>query len=254
MEEQKAVKALKEVKKVLDDHKITFWLNYGTLLGAIRDNKFIPWDTDIDLCLTGTHLFHLKLAALELERRGFIVKCKRREDFNHSITVTKYDIPIVLFLPRVYNKAYAFNYIIPRGNAGRMLDYLLWTFKLREPGITKNYGSVIPYNITNASVRICAKLPECIRQYISNIINIIYRKTDSYHIVEKVPSHFFEELKEIKFYGMKIKVPKKADDYLLFLYGRNWKKPIKNCIYGEDTKTIVQKCKYGELLKKSKII
>jgi len=250
MQEQKAIKALKEVKKVLDNHKITFWLNYGTLLGAVRDGKFIPWDTDIDLCLINTHLFYLKKACLDLEEKGFIVECKKRDDMNNSITVTKYDIPIALFLPRVYNKSYSFKYITPAGKAGRLLDYLLWTFRLREPKVTKNYGSVIPHSLNVVLVKICSKLPEVAREYISNIINIIYKKIDSYHVVEKVPSHFFEELKEIKFYGMKVKVPKDAEGYAEFLYGKTWKKPIKGCLYGEDTQTIIQKCKYAELLKK----
>lgn len=36
-------------KNLLEDNNIEFILDYGTLLGAYRDNKFIPYDTDIDV-------------------------------------------------------------------------------------------------------------------------------------------------------------------------------------------------------------
>ena len=40
---------LLETKGILDQAKIKFWLNFGTLLGAIRDGSLISYDHDIDL-------------------------------------------------------------------------------------------------------------------------------------------------------------------------------------------------------------
>lgn len=40
---------LLETKMVLDQAKVKFWLNFGTLLGAIRDSNLISYDHDIDL-------------------------------------------------------------------------------------------------------------------------------------------------------------------------------------------------------------
>lgn len=62
-----SLEVLKDVVRVCDKHGIQYWLDYGTLLGAVRHHGFIPWDDDIDISMPYTELLRFQEVAHELE-------------------------------------------------------------------------------------------------------------------------------------------------------------------------------------------
>jgi lipopolysaccharide cholinephosphotransferase len=55
----------KQVTSILESHNIPHMLSYGTLLGAIRHQGFIPWDDDFDLFLFDDESYEKARVALK---------------------------------------------------------------------------------------------------------------------------------------------------------------------------------------------
>ncbi len=49
MNKEKAIENLRLAKEVFNELNIQYWLFYGTLLGAVRENDFILHDNDLDV-------------------------------------------------------------------------------------------------------------------------------------------------------------------------------------------------------------
>ncbi len=80
MKEKKLIELLKQVKEVLDKYHTEFWLECGTLLGAVRIGKFIPWEHDIDLSTWQDRVSESVRMSIsrELSSKGFKVYMLRR--------------------------------------------------------------------------------------------------------------------------------------------------------------------------------
>ena len=57
-----SIKLLEEFDKICKKKSINYWLTDGTLLGAIRSNKIIPWDDDVDVDMLRDDLHKLQKA------------------------------------------------------------------------------------------------------------------------------------------------------------------------------------------------
>lgn len=69
----KKLDSIHEVERICEKHSLRVFLDYGTLLGAIRHGGYIPWDDDIDLCMpVSDYNKFLEIAEGELDKRFFM--------------------------------------------------------------------------------------------------------------------------------------------------------------------------------------
>ena len=46
-----ALKMITDVTDIMDKHGVKYWLDFGTLLGIVRENRILPWDDDMDISI-----------------------------------------------------------------------------------------------------------------------------------------------------------------------------------------------------------
>ena len=46
-----SLEILAVIDKICRKHKIRYYADFGTLLGAVRENNFIAWDDDLDIMM-----------------------------------------------------------------------------------------------------------------------------------------------------------------------------------------------------------
>ena len=71
---------LKNVIGLIEEHHLEYWIDGGTLLGAFRDKKHIPYDDDEDLGMPTYDFFQFRKYIKELETRyNYVVEDTKDE-------------------------------------------------------------------------------------------------------------------------------------------------------------------------------
>ncbi len=66
--------ALKEIVALFNKHKIVYWVDCGTCLGAYRYRGVIPWDEDIDIAVLQPDFYNVLHALNELPKDKYLVQ------------------------------------------------------------------------------------------------------------------------------------------------------------------------------------
>lgn len=214
----------KEMKLILDKSNITFWIDSGTLLGAIREGKMIENDYDIDIAtLSETLLNKIDVVSKKLYELGYDVyitkeKLTIKKEHEH-ISLYMYDIgdvPEYLSRTKISKRNFLANIIL---------------YGFLE-GLTTPYKDMIHHSIPKKKLiqklkrfmMIMPSKPSLYNLLVS--VGLRMRCMVVYKVV--IPASYVDKLGELLFYGIKVNIPWKSEEYLECMYGENWRIPDKN--------------------------
>jgi len=208
-----------EFDHICKNNNLTYWLDYGTLLGAIRHKGFIPWDDDIDVGMPrDDYEKFLKIYKNELPFPLFLQT--RESDPEYSQYYAKIRNTNTLYIEDSekgkdikYNQG-IFIDIFPLNYIDARLRLLHPFFRFLGKFFLKNrfYIKYFDVDLYKYYIKIFNKL-----HYRSN--NMVVRGPETFSVLKNIDKNDIFPLKELAFENYTFPVPCNYDKYLTELYG-----------------------------------
>nr|QGT49779.1 hypothetical protein Melaina855_1660 [uncultured Candidatus Melainabacteria bacterium] len=209
---------LKELDYVCRENNLTYWLDGGTLLGAVRHKGFIPWDDDIDTIMPRAS-YNKIIEAFEKSSRNSEI---------YAQYVADSACPATCFIKVMHKKCkYLFVDIFPLDIYGEKLtkdEQIARTVEIAQ--IRKTLVKDCEYDTDTNIIRTkILKYMNEIRQSKSDLSESDFvRAIDMAHTGKNYIHSYetFFPLKEISFEGLNFPCINDTNTYLTDVYGKNY--------------------------------
>ncbi|QSF13936.1 diacylglycerol cholinephosphotransferase Mf1 [Mycoplasma sp. Mirounga ES2805-ORL] len=226
------LKLLKEVTDILSHNNFDYSLIYGTALGAVRDNKIIEWDTDIDIVIKQeAYDFLLKnypdrLLTNENSKEHFLtfprfIESRKKVDFKDPNSLY---IDLFIAIPSTKQKIYKYN----KSKLNVLRGLKAWT------GVNYYFTKKILRTLSRIFVKgflWTKKLSykETYKQLHDNNPEVYALSTwPSKHSSELwIELNAFDNMKKVKFNDNEYYIINNIEQLFEKEYGSNWRTPIK---------------------------
>jgi len=189
-----ALKLLKIVVNILGENNIKYYLDFGTLIGAIRDKALIPWDDDMDISL--------------VDEKDFIKIPKVLKEIEKRYGYRTYLYTFEESIQRLKKKKE--NFTIPNIDFTKKSNYQIAKIRSNKFWI---------FGRGNTCIDIFFQY-----KYKNSLYWLIFGKV--YSVKKSLLDNGF---KQIDFYGISCTIPIEYDAYLTSIYG-DWKTPKEDWV------------------------
>lgn len=223
---------LKDVLEVLERENIAYFIDGGTLLGAIRHHDIIPWDDDIDICFFLKDYDRLLAALAQVKPELYCVQC-----LDHDV---QYNVTQPMIKLRKKNTYVEYDAFYARDNCkekGIFIDFIAVAPVPENKRINFWWrkGAFLRSLVLLAFNKIGINILWLKRYHMKKANDFAKREPDSpllgYAISHVAwQNHVWKQsdilpLKSVPYHTFSIPAPKHADAYLRDLYGDYMKYP-----------------------------
>ena len=242
--QQEALKVLIKFDSLCREHNWSYFITYGTLLGAVRHKGFIPWDDDVDVQMpredfdafskwcneNAEQIKPFKLCSREtVQNYPFGISRFANMDFRYVTTSERYlDFDIGVFLD-----IYPFDNYGSSLNVGRKIQKKIsrinFNVRVFLSGSAAKKGLVSAVKKTMHHILRLVKPDDYPVNANKEILGLIKKYTNDSDIYVGCPSwtagcyqykkEWFAEKSELEFEGHLFPVPAGYDAFLAFMYG-----------------------------------
>tara|TARA_B110000008_G_scaffold279890_1_gene329388 strand:+ start:349 stop:1098 length:750 start_codon:yes stop_codon:yes gene_type:complete len=217
---------------ILDQHKIQHWVTDGTLLGLIRENKILPWDTDIDLAVFKKDVSVPNLIMIFInEGFEYLEVLPEVDSLHFRIDNVQLDI-------NLYTEKSGKTSIKWATNPVGLLDRII------VQSINKMFEGRKKIDIPSTETSRVVGLFKIFLSSFGRILSddflekiFTYARSKYLYLGSQYPSELIE-MKKFNFKGYTINVPINSDEYLRLTYGDDWKTPKKDFVWETDVRNL----------------